>query len=139
MFIFSSCKLYHKPTRFETVMNHNQDPVMNHVANYTTNQLGLKPMIIAGNSIKGLFVANYTTNQLGLKPQNHALKPQIYLCCKLYHKPTRFETPYTQYHLALKYQVANYTTNQLGLKHRYNYSNPHFDFLLQIIPQTNSV
>ena len=39
---------------------------MNKVANYTTIQLGLKPMMIKLSSLK-ICVANYTTIQLGLK------------------------------------------------------------------------
>ena len=154
------CKLYHKPTRFETdyVCAFGSDkkklqiiPQTNsvwnfyvwivcklteHVANYTTNQLGLK-LCNCRCDISYYYVANYTTNQLGLKLKScFSIKFRI-KSCKLYHKPTRFETHTISNYHGLN-QVANYTTNQLGLKLQFYQSYP-LQFWLQIIPQTNSV
>ncbi len=60
-----SCKLYHKSTRFETEYLYAQIQ-RKCVANYTTNQLGLKQKNTHSQN-QPLLVANYTTNQLGLK------------------------------------------------------------------------
>ena len=111
-----SCKLYHKPTRFETCIFRSLIPCTFAVANYTTNQLGLKHAIhirficnligcklyhkptrfettLNSNIISNTqFVANYTTNQLGLKPHISYYLRDCVSGCKLYHKPTRFET-----------------------------------------------
>ena len=105
------CKLYHKPTRFETACQIFYTP---------RDELQIIPQT---NSVWNLFrsiscntlakVANYTTNQLGLK----------LLLFK---------------YLWISAWVANYTTNQLGLKPTSIISSS-LSFLLQIIPQTNSV
>ena len=160
----SSCKLYHKPTRFETlfkaffpsantVANYTTNQLglkrkaqelgslVHKVANYTTNQLGLKHHIATSRLTLLDCVANYTANQLGLKPSKiYRWKSRGSLCCKLYHKPTRFETRWSLILLlclaelqiipqtnsvwnkkqtlikSALIKVANYTTNQLGLK-----------------------
>ena len=83
------------------------------VANYTTNQLGLKLAMVFPYQ-KPPKVANYTTNQLDLKQHFTTNPERFFPCCKLYHKPTRFETAF--------------------------YNQPREVLpLLQIIPQTNSI
>ena len=61
-------------------------------------------------------VAHYTTNQLGLKLSLSSFSFSSKICCKLYHKPTRFETNMYFVSAIELDKVANYTTNQLGLK-----------------------